>query len=356
MDFSQDNISAFDAISEAQKIAFAPMLFQATVCLRDFGILSFLDKKGDSGADIDEIVSESKLSKYAISVILDMGISGRLISFDEKEERYYLAKIGYFILYDKMSNANIDFTRDICYLGLSNLKESLLKGKACGLKYLGPWDTIYPALTSLPEPARSSWFKFDHLYSDVSFKEALQYVFDRKIHHIYDVGGNTGKFATCALSWDSEVEVTLIDLKEQLKVAKDNLEKTGFKDRVHFYPVNFLEPTILPNEADVWWMSQFLDCFAEEKVVEILKNISSIMKDDARVCILEPFCDNQRFAAASFSLNAGSLYFTTMANGTSRFFNLRDFKKYLAKASLQIDKSITGLGLAHTLLICSKIK
>ena len=42
-------MTAFEAISNAHKIAFAPMVFMATVCLRDFDILKTLDAKYKDG-------------------------------------------------------------------------------------------------------------------------------------------------------------------------------------------------------------------------------------------------------------------------------------------------------------------
>ena len=44
--YEQDSLSALDAITEAQRIAFAPMLFQAALCLRNAGVLTYLDRQG----------------------------------------------------------------------------------------------------------------------------------------------------------------------------------------------------------------------------------------------------------------------------------------------------------------------
>lgn len=48
--YQQDSLSALDAITEAQRIAFAPMLFQTALCLRNAGVLTYLDKQGKCGA------------------------------------------------------------------------------------------------------------------------------------------------------------------------------------------------------------------------------------------------------------------------------------------------------------------
>ena len=51
--YEQDSLSALDAITEAQRIAFAPMLFQTALCLRNAGVLTWLDKQGKRGATLD---------------------------------------------------------------------------------------------------------------------------------------------------------------------------------------------------------------------------------------------------------------------------------------------------------------
>ncbi len=110
----------------------------------------------------------------------------------------------------------------------------------------------------------------------------------------------------------------------------------------------------LPGEADIWWMSQFLDCFSPEQIITLLSNVAQVMKPGARLCILELFWDAQKFEAASFSLNASSLYFTCMANGNSRFYSVEKFYRYLEMAGFRVEQRHDNLGVGHTLLICQK--
>lgn len=152
--YEQDSLSALDAITEAQRIAFAPMLFQTALCLRNAGVLSYLDRQGKHGATLADITEHSHINEYAASVLLDMGLSGRIITC--KEGMYYLAKIGHYLLHDTMTRVNMDFTQDVCYQGLFFLADSLNEGKPSGLKVFGDWPTIYPALSQLPDAARES--------------------------------------------------------------------------------------------------------------------------------------------------------------------------------------------------------
>ncbi|EEW0866910.1 methyltransferase [Escherichia coli] len=350
--YEQDTLSTLDAITEAQRIAFAPMLFQAALCLRNAGILDYLDQQGKQGAPLNAITEQTVLNEYAVSVLLDMGLSGRIITC--KEGNYYLAKIGHYLLHDTMTRVNMDFTQDVCYQGLFFLADSLNEGKPSGLKVFGDWPTIYPALSQLPDAARASWFAFDHYYSDGAFNAALPYVFANNPTTLYDVGGNTGKWALRCCKYNENIAVTLLDLPQQIVLAKENIANAGFSDRIDFQAVDMLSDAPLPGEADIWWMSQFLDCFSPEQIISILSKIASVMKPAAKVCIMELFWDAQRFEAASFSLNASSLYFTCMANGNSRFYSAEKFYDYLNKAGFQVAERHDNLGVGHTLLICQK--
>ena len=350
--YEQDPLGALDAISEAQRIAFAPMLFHTAINLRDSGILAYLDNQGKQGATLSAIAINNTLSEYAVSVLLDMGLSGRIVL--QRNEFYFLTKLGYFLLHDEMTRVNMDFTRDVCYQGLIHLSQALHDGKPSGLQVFGDWPTIYPALSQLPEPARSSWFAFDHYYSDSAFNAALPLVFALKPQHIYDVGGNTGRWAQRCCQYNANVHVTILDLAEQIELATPQIAAAGLSERVNFYAVDMLSDAPLPKEADVWWMSQFLDCFSAEQIVTMLQRVAAVMQPNARLCIMDLFWDVQKFEAAAFSLNASSLYFTCMANGNSRFYSAEKFKDYLTQAGFEIERQIDNLGLGHSLLICKK--
>lgn len=350
--YHQDPFSALEAITEAQRIAFAPMLFQTAINLRRFGVLAQLDEAGKTGATLAELATVSELNEYAISVLLDMGLSGRIITC--RENRYYLAKVGHFLLHDAMTRVNMDFTQDVCYQGLFYLEEALREGKPAGLKVFGDWPTIYPALSQLPEPARGSWFAFDHYYSDAAFDAALAPVFALKPALIYDVGGNTGKWAMRCYRHDDSVNITLLDLPEQIALAQERVIANSMADRIGFHAVDMLTETPLPGEADVWWMSQFLDCFSSEQIVTMLSRVAAVMKPGARLCVMELFWDAQKFEAATFSLNASSLYFTSMANGNSRFYSVERFTALLEQAGFITEQRFDNLGVGHTLLVCIK--
>tara|TARA_R110002072_G_scaffold302060_2_gene483601 strand:- start:22017 stop:23066 length:1050 start_codon:yes stop_codon:yes gene_type:complete len=325
-------MKAIEALHEAHKLAFSPFVFETAYCLLELNILEVMHEHREP-MSIEDIASKTNVSEYGIRVLLEMAASAEIVEQTE-EDVYKATKIGYFILRDEMTRVNLYFTHDVCYRGLFHLKESIVNGKAEGLKTIGDWDTIYQGLSILPEPIKKSWFDFDHFYSDNSFDDALKIIFKHKPKQIFDIGGNTGKWCIAATKHSTEVRMMLFDLPVQLKVAKANIGKDDtIKDRVEFQEIDLLDNSSeIPAGADVYWMSQFLDCFSESEIEQILLKIKKNMKADARIFIMETFIDNQRFPAATHSLIATSLYFTAMANGNSKMYSSSAMKYIVDKA------------------------
>ena len=351
--FTTEKKRAIEAQHEAQKIAFGPVVFQAVRCLRDLGILELVADSGTVGVTLEEVYTKQNLSQYGARVLLEAGLGIGVVKI--QEDRYSLTKTGHFILYDEMTQVNFDFTQDICYLGMFDLKEAIVEGRPAGLKVLGPWNTIYEGLSKLEDPLKKSWFEFDHYYSDKAFPEVLPLIFKHKPKSLYDVGGNTGKFSLQCVKHDAEVKVTIVDLPGQWGMAEVNIEKEGYIDRIGGYPINLLdESQALPKGADAVWMSQFLDCFSEKEIISILKRAADALTPDGAVYILETYWDRQKYEAAAFSLQMTSLYFTAMANGNSQMYHSKNMIQCVHAAGLYIEEDIDGIGVSHTLFRCKK--
>jgi ubiquinone/menaquinone biosynthesis C-methylase UbiE len=352
--FKHDSRSAFDAKAEAQRIAFAPVTFQACRILRDAGILELVHKSGSAGMTLDEAVAKINLPRYGIKVLLEAGLGIGLFCLDGN--RFTITKLGYFMFRDEMTRVNLDVVHDICYRGLFDLDKSIEQGKPIGLKTLGDWKTFYEGLSALTPKARESWLAFDHYYSDAAFPAALKLVFADKPKRLLDVGGNTGKWAVACAKFDANVRITIADLPQQLELARENIRKNNFESRVEFFATDLLnESKPLPENHDAIWMSQFLDCFSEKEIVSILKRAAQAMSADSTLYILELFWDRQPNAAAAFCLQQTSLYFTCIANGNSQMYHSSDLLRAIAESGLKVIEDRDQVGLYHTLLKCRKI-
>ena len=364
--FSKDRFNAVQAQQMAYLIAFGPSVFQTARLMLHYGILEMLQNEKE-GLTQQEVVKKTGLSEYAVKCLLEASLTMGVLLLDMQTERYKLSKIGWFLLNDKMIRVDIDFNHDVNYEGWFVLDKALETGKPAGLKHFGDWPTIYEGLSQLPPQVQKSWFGFDHYYSDNSFEDALDLIFGkeggvgitgRKVNTLLDVGGNTGRFALRVVEHNKQVEVTICDLPQQIAMMHHATNGKPGAERISGYGMNLLEQTqTFPTDRhyDIIWMSQFLDCFGEEDITNILSRADKIMDNNSRLLIMETLWDRQPYAPAAMALTQTSLYFTALANGNSKMYNTDDMTRLIEDAGLIIDTIHDNIGKGgHSLLVCKK--
>ena len=352
--YTEEQLTAREAQHLAEFIAWGPIVFQVSRLMIKFGILEML-RNAPKGLTRQEICQQTGLSDYAVKCLTEASLCIGIILVDTETDCFALSKTGWFLLNDPATRVNIDFNHDVNYNGWFCLEEALLSGKPEGLKHFGQWPTIYEGLSQLPAHVQKSWFGFDHFYSDSAFPEALKIVFDEyRVRSLYDVGGNTGKWALQCVEYNQEVEVTILDLPQQIRMMQQNISGKSGAGRIKGYGIDLLDdksdfPRI--GKLDAIWMSQFLDCFSMEQIVGILRRAKSDMTPDTRIFIMETLWDRQRFATASMCLTLTSLYFTAMANGNSKMYNTEDMTRCIREAGLEIEQIYDNLGLGHSVIV-----
>lgn len=350
--YTKEQLSARDAQRLAEYIAFGPVIFQVSRLMVKFGILEML-RNSDKGMTVEEVAQKTELSEYAVKCLLEASLTIGTVLVNKDDDRYQLSKTGWFLLNDPATRVNIDFNHDVNYLGFFHLEEALKEGKPAGLKALGDWPTIYEGLSQLKPQVQRSWFNFDHFYSDSSFDQALEIVFAQKPRTLLDVGGNTGRWAMRCVNYDEMVEVTILDLPQQIDMMRRATRGLPGAQRIHGIGMNLLDPNNqFPTDQhyDAIWMSQFLDCFSEEEVVSILTRAAKIMDKDSRLYIMETLWDRQKYEPAAFCLTQISLYFTAMANGNSKMFHSDDLIRLIHQAGLEVEAIHDYLGQGHSIV------
>lgn len=354
--YTKETLSAREAQRLAEFIAWGPVVFQASRIMLKWGVFDLL-RDSDGGLTRQEICEQTGYSDYAIKCLLEASLCIGTILVDVNTNKYSLSKTGWFLINDPATRVNIDFNHDVNYEGWFRLEESLRNGKPEGLKHFGSWPTVYEGLSSLPEQVQKSWFGFDHFYSDSSFPEALKIVFDKyQVKSLYDVGGNTGKWALHCVNYNPEVEVVILDLPQQIEMMQDNVsDKTG-AERIKGYGINLLDyNAVFPQREgglDAIWMSQFLDCFSMDEIICILKRAKDAMTERTRLFIMETLWDRQRFEPAAFCLTMTSLYFSAIANGNSKMYNTEDMEYCINAAGLEIEQIHDHMGQGHSIIVC----
>ncbi len=341
--------STVETLTQAQRIAFAPLTFQAIGSMLDFGILELLDKESLS---LSKITEKLNLSEYTLKTLIEIGEVSGIIK-KNSDKTYSIAPLGKIFLYDKMTKVNFNFVRDVCYLGASEMSTSFVNEKPEGLnKFIQKSDTIYPLIPSLPQKIKQSWYEFDHFYSDNCFEIIYKIITSNSPSKIFDIGGNTGKFERICLKNNPNTDITMIDLPENIEAVCRNDELKGCK----FHAKNVLNnEKPFPKMTGAILMSQFLDCFSKKQIKFILTNIEKSIDNNTKIYILEPFTDNQNFDGARFSLVHTSLYFTCMANGNSKMYTKLEMIELIEKSNLIVTNIYENIGpFDYTLLECKK--
>ena len=354
--YTRDHLSAHEAQLRARFIAWGPAIFQATRILLKRGVLDLLRENNDRGLTRQEICERVGLSDYAVKCLLEAALAAGVVLVDLETDRYTLAKTGWFLLIDPATRVDMAFNQDVNYEGWFYLEESLARGEPVGLRHFCEWPTVYEGLSSLPEAVQKSWFVFDHFYSDHSFDQALSIVFGTyRPRVLFDVGGNTGRWALRCVAYDPDVRVTILDLPQQIALMRQQVEGQPGADRIMGYGIDLLDATspFPPNQAvDAIWMSQFLDCFSMEQIVSILKRAREVMDRESRLYVMETLWDRQKYEPAALALTMTSLYFTAIANGNSKMYNTEDMRTCIESAGLAIERIYDGLGHGHSVLVC----
>ena len=358
--YTKEQLSAVEAQRRAEFIAWGPAVFQSQRLMIKLGLFDMLRDCGEEGLTRAEIAERTGLSDYAAKCLLEASLCIGSVLVDADNGRYTLSKTGWFLLNDPATRVNIDFNHDVNYEGWFHLEEALLEGRPAGLRHFGSWPTVYEGLSQLPEQVQKSWFGFDHFYSDSSFPEALDIVFGKYgVKSLYDVGGNTGKWALRCVEHDKHVEVTVLDLPQQIKMMRENTKGKPGAERIKGHGINLLDAAAaFPKREgglDAIWMSQFLDCFSMDEITSILSRAREAMTADTHLFIMETLWDRQRFDTAAFCLTMTSLYFTAVANGNSKMYNMEDMLQCVNDAGLRLENVYDGLGQGHSILVTRKV-
>lgn len=352
--YTKDTLNAREAQRLAEFIAFGPVIFQTARIMLKLGIMEMI-RNSENGLTIAEVAEKANISNYAAKCLLEASLCIGIVLVNPETDKFTISKTGWFLINDPATRVNIDFNHDVNYLGWFNLEESLLEGKPEGLKTLGDWPTVYEGLSSLPKHIQDSWFGFDHFYSDNSFDQALEIVFGNHPKTLLDVGGNTGRWALRCVDFDKEVNVTILDLPQQIGMMQENIKGKNGEERIDGLGINLLdESSEMPSDRifEAIWMSQFLDCFSEEQIVSILRRAAKVMDENSRLYIMETLWDRQRFEAAALCLTLTSLYFTAIANGNSKMYHSEDMERLVKEAGLEIETIHDYLGQGHSIMVC----
>src|SRR5574344_769580 len=98
--YTSEHLSARHAQRLAEFIAFGPIVFQVSRLMLKFGIMDLLHDSNE-GMTLKEIAEKTKLSEYAVKVLLEASLTIGTVLVDKSSEKFTLSKIGWFLQNDQ---------------------------------------------------------------------------------------------------------------------------------------------------------------------------------------------------------------------------------------------------------------
>lgn len=143
---------------------------------------------------------------------------------------------------------------------------------------------VFPYLASNQKAARI----FDDAmtsYSTVAAAAVIEAYDFSSIETLVDVAGGHGRLLSEILKSQPEMRGVLFDQPHVLAGAKDKLETVGVAKRCELVGGDFFKS--VPANADGYILKHIIHDWDDEEATRILHNIRSVMRDDARVLLIE---------------------------------------------------------------------
>jgi len=155
--------------------------------------------------------------------------------------------------------------------------------------------------------------------------------YDFRARTLVDVGGGNGSLSAIILKRHPQVEAVIYDQPQVLEAADRYLTDAGLRERCRLVPGNFFES--VPEGGDVYFLSNIVHDWDDERAVQILKNCRAAMNPTAVVLLLEAVMPEHGTPpeAAMFDVNM-----LVLLTGKER--TRTQFESLLRAAGLRLEK------------------
>jgi hypothetical protein len=143
---------------------------------------------------------------------------------------------------------------------------------------------VFDYFSTNQEPARIFNNAMTSLSTTVT-KGVLEAYDFASIETLVDVAGGHGRFLTGILQANPGLRGILFDLPKVIAGAKEMVEQAGVASRCELSSGDFF--IAVPANADGYIMKSIIHDWDDDRALRILKNISSAMRADARVLLVE---------------------------------------------------------------------
>jgi len=167
------------------------------------------------------------------------------------------------------------------------------------------------------------------------------------VKRLLDLGGGPGTYAMAFAR--KNIEVTLLDLPETLKISKRLISAAGLGSKIKLLPGDFAK-TCLGNNYDMVFISQILHAYDDRACMSLLKKSFASLKPGGRVVVQEFYLDKTKTKPPQGAIFAINMLVNTEGGRT---YPPSEISSWMKKAGFtDIAKKILG----ETVLISGTTK
>ena len=284
-------------------------------------IFLFLKKEGRS---LDEVSEYLQVTNERSLLLLRGGCALNLIC--HKRNKYWLTRMGAQIvgipgLMDMIQH------NQILYRDLVDPVKLLLRGNETELSHFWPYVRKKASKKQISTKVSAEYSRLMQTSQRLVAEQTLQAYSFRAAKRILDIGGGTGAFLRAVKNKYPQIEATVFDLPNVIKVAKSNQYKIDGLGNLTLKPGDFLEDD-LPRNQDVICLVRVLYDHEDSTIEILLKRIYKALPKQGVLLITEPMSGGTK------AMRSSDCYFSfyTLAMTTGKVRSFEEHKAILQKS------------------------
>ena len=289
--------------------------------LISLGIFQFLKKGGRS---LDEVSQFLEIANKRSLLLLRGGCALNLICF--KRNKYWLTRMGAQII---GVPGLMDMIRhnQILYRDLINPVTLLQGSRETELSHFWPYVRKEAEKKEISKKVSSEYSSLMQTSQRLVAEQTLQSYSFRGAKRVLDIGGGTGAFLLLVKSKYPQIEATVFDLPNVIRVAKTKKHESNRLAKLTLYPGDFLKDDF-PSNQDVICLVRVLYDHEDSTVELLLKRIYEALPKGGSLLITEPMSGGRK------AMRSSDCYFSfyTLAMMTGRVRSFEEHKAILLKS------------------------
>ena len=296
-------------------LSMGTIAFEVLRCAVTLKLFDELDRK--EGQTIDELSASLNIERYPLHICLRALEYLRFVmDIDSHYYNHPLNTMSFLAKYRHIFHADtrLDYMHHVVGPACFYLEQSLTSNQPHGLYNLyGKDSNFYDAISKDQERMKY----FDAFMKNITNRNKDRVTSDSffsKHKRILDVGGSTGDIAVALLRHHPELEVTVLDFPEVVKIASQKFKDYGVEKRLNTCTGDPLNE--LPAGYDCILFFHFFDIFSPMDIKVLLKNAYEVLPSQGSICIFTPVSFSHKVTHSDLL----GPYFLCLAEGQGKFY------------------------------------